>query len=228
MAEVPAALARVMEELGRLPGIGPKTAQRLSFYILRTPRESVDRLAAALIEVKARIRFCNDCFCIAEGEQCTICLSPRRDRTVLCVVEEPLDVLAIERTGEYHGLYHVLQGALSPIDGVGPDELKISELLRRLRRVPVGEVILATDPDMEGEATAAYLAEQLAPSGVRTSRLAHGLPVGGELEYADELTLARAFSGRRAVLREDEEWGVASPPLPGETPGTKKRRPEIV
>ncbi len=165
MAEIPAALARVMEELGRLPGIGPKTAQRLSFYILRTPRESVDRLAAALTEVKARIRFCNDCFFIAEGERCTICLSPRRDRTVLCVVEEPLDVLAIERTGEYHGLYHV---------------------------------ILATDPDMEGEATAAYLAEQLAPSGVRTSRLAHGLPVGGELAYADELTLARAFSGRRA------------------------------
>ena len=153
MAEVPAALARVMEELGRLPGIGPKTAQRLSFYILRTPRESVDRLAAALTEVKARIRFCNDCFFIAEGEQCTICLSPRRDRTVLCVVEEPLDVLAIERTGEYHGLYHVLHGALSPIDGVGPDELKIAELLARLRREPVMEVILATDPDMEGEAT---------------------------------------------------------------------------
>ena len=198
MAEIPAALARVMEELGRLPGIGPKTAQRLSFYILRTPRESVERLAASLVEVKARIRFCNTCFFIAEGELCTICLSGRRDRTVLCVVEEPLDVLAIERTGEYHGLYHVLHGALSPIDGVGPEELKVGELLRRLAREPVTEVILATDSDMEGEATAAYLAEQLAPSAVRTSRLAHGLPVGGELEYADELTLARAFSGRRA------------------------------
>jgi recombination protein RecR len=199
MADVPAALTRVMEELGRLPGIGPKTAQRLSFYILRAPRESVDRLATALVEVKARIRFCDECFFIAEGDRCAICLSARRERSVLCVVEEPLDVLAIERTGEYHGLYHVLHGALSPIDGVGPGELKISELIARLRREPVGEVILATDPDMEGEATAAYLAEQLAPLGVRTSRLAHGLPVGGELEYADELTLARAFSGRRAV-----------------------------
>jgi recombination protein RecR len=198
VAEVPAALTRVMEELGRLPGIGPKTAQRLSFYILRAPRDSVERLATALIEVKARIRFCDDCFFIAEAERCSICLSSRRDRTVLCVVEEPLDVLAIERTGEYHGLYHVLHGALSPIDGIGPGELKIRELLSRLRREPVSEVILATDPDMEGEATAAYLAEQLGPLEVRTSRLAHGLPVGGELEYADELTLARAFSGRRA------------------------------
>src|SRR5207247_8934377 len=135
-------------------------AQRLSFYILRTPRESVDRLAAALTEVKARIRFCNDCFFIAEGEQCTICLSPRRDRTVLCVVEEPLDVLAIERTGEYHGLYHVLQGALSPIDGVGPDERKIAEVLRRLRGEPVTEVILATAPEIDGETTAADLSEQ--------------------------------------------------------------------
>ena len=198
MADVPAALTRVMEELGRLPGIGPKTGQRLSFYILRTPRETVDRLASALVEVKARIRFCDECFFIAEGPRCSICLSARRDRGVLCVVEEPLDVLAIERTGEYHGLYHVLHGALSPIDGVGPAELKIAELVARLRRDPVSEVILATDPDMEGEATAAYLAEQLAPSGVKTTRLAHGLPVGGELEYADELTLARAFSGRRA------------------------------
>ena len=198
MADVPPALTRVMEELGRLPGIGPKTAQRLSFYILRTPRDSVERLATALVEVKARIRFCDECFFIAEGERCAICLSARRDRAVLCVVEEPLDVLAIERTGEYLGLYHVLHGALSPIDGVGPAELKNRELLARLRREPVAEVILATDPDMEGEATAAYLAEQLLPLGIRTSRLAHGLPVGGELEYADELTLARAFSGRRA------------------------------
>jgi recombination protein RecR len=198
VADVPAALTRVMEELGRLPGIGPKTAQRLSFYILRTPRESVDRLASALVEVKARIRFCDECFFIAEGPRCAICLSARRDRAVLCVVEEPLDVLAIERTGEYHGIYHVLHGALSPIDGVGPAELKIAELVARLRREPVSEVILATDPDMEGEATAAYLAEQLAPLQVKISRLAHGLPVGGELEYADELTLARAFSGRRA------------------------------
>jgi recombination protein RecR len=196
VAEIPASLARVMEELGRLPGIGPKTAQRLSFYLLRAPRDSVERLAAALVEVKARIRFCADCYFIAEGERCTICLSPRRDRSLLCVVEEPLDVLAIERTGEYHGLYHVLQGALSPIDGVGPAELRIAELLARLRREPVAEVILATDPDMEG-ATAVYLAQQVLGLGLKTSRLAHGLPVGGELEYADELTLARAFSGRR-------------------------------
>ena len=198
MAEGPASLTRVMEELGKLPGIGPKTAQRLSFYILRTPRDSVERLATALVEVKARIRFCDDCCFIAEAERCSICLSSRRGRSVLCVVEEPLDVLAIERTGEYHGLYHVLHGALSPIDGIGPAELKTRELLSRLRREPVAEVILATDSDMEGEATAAYLAEQLAPLEIRTSRLAHGLPVGGELEYADELTLARAFSGRRA------------------------------
>src|SRR5438046_603511 len=154
MAEVPAALARVMEELGRLPGIGPKTAQRLSFYILRTPRESVDRLAAALTEVKARIRFCNDCFFIAEGEQCTICLSPRRDRTVLCVVEELLDVLAIERTGEYHGLYHVLQGALAPIAGVGPDEVQLAEVLRRVPREPVTDAALGRDPAVDGAAAA--------------------------------------------------------------------------
>ena len=198
MAEVPAPLTRVMEELGRLPGIGPKTAQRLSFYILRTPRDSVERLAAALVDVKARIRFCDECFFIAEGERCAICLSSRRDRAILCVVEEPLDVMAIERTGEYNGIYHVLHGALSPIDGIGPGELKIAELVSRLRREPVSEVILACDPDMEGEATADYLAQQLAPLGIQTSRLAHGLPVGGELEYADELTLARAFSGRRS------------------------------
>jgi recombination protein RecR len=197
MTEVPGTLTRLMEELGRLPGIGPKTAQRLSFYLLRTPRDSVERLAGALVELKARIRFCEECFFIAEGERCAICLSPRRDRSLLCVVEEPLDVLAIERTGEYHGVYHVLQGAISPIDGIGPGELKIAELVARLRREPVAEVILATDPDVEGEATASYLAEQLAPLGVRTSRLAHGLPVGGELEYTDELTLARAFSGRQ-------------------------------
>lgn len=197
MTEVPGSLTRLMDELGRLPGVGPKTAQRLSFYLLRAPRDSVERLAGALVELKARIRFCSECFFIAEGDRCAICQSSRRDASLLCVVEEPLDVLAIERTGEYHGRYHVLHGAISPIDGVGPGELKIAELVARLRREPVSEVILATDPDMEGEATAAYLAEQLAPLRVRTSRLAHGLPVGGELEYADELTLARAFAGRR-------------------------------
>lgn len=198
MPEVPAPLIRVIEELGRLPGIGPKTAQRLTFYLLRAPRDAVERLAGSLVELKERVRFCEECFFIAEGERCAICQSPQRDPGLLCVVEEPLDVLAIERTGEYHGRYHVLHGALSPIDGIGPGELKIAPLLARLRREPVGEVILALDPDMEGEATAAYLAQQLGPLGVRVSRLAHGLPVGGELEYADELTLARAFAGRRS------------------------------
>src|SRR2546427_3814144 len=178
-----------MEELGRLPGIGPKTAQRLSFYILRTPRESVDRLAAALVEVKARIRFCDDCFFIAEGERCTICLSTRRDRTVLCVVEEPLDVLAIERTAEYHGLYHVLHGALSPIDGVGPAELKIAELVARLRRESGSEGILATDPGMEGGAAAAHPAAQLGPFGGQNTPPGPGLPGGGEAENDDGLTL---------------------------------------
>src|SRR5207302_10062511 len=187
-----------MEELGRLPGIGPKTAQRLSFYILRAPRESVDRLATALVEVKARIRFCDDCFFIAEGERCTICLSSRRDRSVLCVVEEPLDVLAIERTAEYHGLYHVLHGVISPIDGIGPDDIHVPELLDRVREGEVREVIIATYADIEGEATAVYLHRALAPLGVEVTRPAHGLPVGGDLEYADEVTLARALSGRRS------------------------------
>src|SRR2546429_3083359 len=164
MAEIPPSLTRVMEELGRLPGIGPKTAQRLSFYILRTPRESVDRLAAALVEVKARIRFCDECFFIAEGERCAICLSSRRDRNVLCVVEEPLDVLAIERTGEYHGLYHVLHGALSPIDGVGPSELKIAGLLRRLRRGAGAGGDLGPGPGRGRGAAAAFPAGQPGPA----------------------------------------------------------------
>jgi recombination protein RecR len=195
-----APVARLIEEFGKLPGVGQKTAQRLTFHMLRAPTDEARSLAAALVAVKEEVDYCSVCCNITEAgvDPCAICSDLRRDVTRICVVEEPLDVLAIERTGEYHGLYHVLHGALSPIDGVGPDELKIAELLRRLAREPAMEVILATDPDMEGEATAAYLAEQLAPSGVRTSRLAHGLPVGGELEYADELTLARAFSGRRA------------------------------
>ena len=198
MPLVPEAVERLIAEFGRLPGVGPKTAQRLTFFCLRAPAEVSQRLSGALGDLHEAVRPCSRCYFIAQGELCAICSDARRDATQICVVEEPLDVLAIERTAEYHGLYHVLHGALSPIDGVGPAELKIAELVRRLRREPVSEVILATDPDMEGEATAAYLAEQLAPLGVRTSRLAYGLPVGGELEYADELTLARAFSGRRA------------------------------
>jgi recombination protein RecR len=197
--EIAASVTRLNEELGRLPGVGPKTAQRLTFYLLRSPRESVQRLAAALVDLKERTRACEICFFIAEGDRCPICQSPKRDRNVLCVVEEPLDVLAIERAGDYHGLYHVLGGALSPLDGVGPAELRIRELLSRVAGGGIAEVIVATDPDVEGEATAAYLAQVLQPSGARVSRLAHGLPAGAELEYADELTLVRAFAGRRAL-----------------------------
>src|SRR5256884_8501629 len=184
-----------MEELGRLPGIGPKTAQRLSFYILRAPRESVDRLAPALVEVKARIRFCDDCFFIAEGERCTICLSSRRDRSVLCVVEEPLDVLAIERTAEYHGLYHVLHGALSPIDGVGPAELKIAELVARLRRGPVAGGVPGPRPGMGGGGTPAFPAGQKAPPPGKNPRRGPGIAGRGGREDAGGLALARAFSG---------------------------------
>src|SRR2546423_1679230 len=191
LQQMQARMAKIQEELGEKTVTG--TAGGGMVEVVANGHQK-----ALSVPVKAGIRFCEECFFIADAERCAICLSSRRDRSVLCVVEEPLDVLAIERTGEYHGLYHVLHGALSPIDGVGPGELKIRELIARLRREPVAEVILATDPDMEGEATAAYLAEQLTPLAVRTSRLAHGLPVGGELEYADELTLARAFSGRRA------------------------------
>lgn len=197
--EIAASVTRLIEELGRLPGVGPKTAQRLTFYLLRSPRESVQRLATALVDLKERTRACPVCFFIAEGDRCPICQSAKRDRNVLCVVEEPLDVLAIERAGDYHGLYHVLGGALSPLDGVGPAELRIQELLSRVAAGGISEVIVATDPDVEGEATAAYLAQVLQPTGARVSRLAHGLPAGAELEYADELTLVRAFAGRRAL-----------------------------
>jgi recombination protein RecR len=197
--EIAPSVTRLIEELGKLPGIGPKTAQRLTFYILRSPREAVQRLAAALLDVKERTRTCAQCFFIAEGDRCPICQSPKRERTTVCVVEEALDVVAIERAGDYHGLYHVLGGALSPLDGIGPDELRIRELQRRVQEAGIAEVIVATDPDVEGEATAAYLAQVLQPTGARVTRLAHGLPAGAELEYADELTLSRAFAGRRSI-----------------------------
>ncbi len=197
--EIAASVTRLIEEFGKLPGIGPKTAQRLTFHMLRSPREAAQRLAASLLELKERTRACGECFFIAEGDRCPICQSPKRERSVVCVVEEALDVVAIERAGEYHGLYHVLGGALSPIDGIGPDELRIRELLRRVGEGDILEVIIATDPDVEGEATAAYLAQVLQPTGARVSRLAHGLPAGAELEYADELTLVRAFAGRRTL-----------------------------
>ena len=189
----------LIDELGRLPGVGPKSAQRIAFHLLAADPVDVRRLAAVLVEVKDRVRFCATCGNVAEEETCRICRDPRREPAVLCVVEEPKDVVAIERTREYRGRYHVLGGAISPIDGIGPDELRIRELLPRLADGTVTEVILATDPNLEGEATATYLTRLLSPMGLRVTRLASGLPVGGDLEYADEVTLGRAFEGRRAV-----------------------------
>ncbi len=189
----------LIDELGRLPGVGPKSAQRIAFHLLAADPVDVRRLAHVLVEVKERVRFCSVCGNVAEEDTCRICRDPRRDPAVLCVVEEPKDVVAIERTREYRGRYHVLGGAISPIDGIGPDELRIRELLPRLADGTVLEVILAPDPNLEGEATATYLTRLLRPMGLRVSRLASGLPVGGDLEYADEVTLGRAFEGRRSV-----------------------------
>lgn len=189
----------LIDELGRLPGVGPKSAQRIAFHILAADPTDVHRLANVLREVKEKVRFCTVCGNVAEEEQCRICLDPRRDLSVLCVVEEPKDVLAIEKTREFRGRYHVLGGAISPIDGVGPDDLRIRELLARLSDGAITEVILATDPNLEGEATATYLARMIAPLDIAVSRLASGLPVGGDLEYADEVTLGRAFEGRRRL-----------------------------
>ena len=189
----------LITELGRLPGIGPKSAQRIAFHLLKIETEDAERLAHAIREVKARVHFCRACFNVAEGDLCRICRDPRRDPTVVCAVEEPRDVVAIERTQEFHGRYHVLGGAISPIDGIGPDDLNIADLLRRIPGDSVREVILATNPNVEGEATAMYLARLLKPLGVRATRIASGLPVGGDLEYADELTLGRALEGRREL-----------------------------
>ena len=192
----------LIDELGRLPGIGPKGAQRIAFHILTTDRADVERLAHALREVTEKVRFCDTCFDISAEETCRVCRDPRRDRTAICVVEESKDVAAIERTHEFRGLYHVLGGAISPIDNVGPADLRIRELVLRLGDGTVTEVILATDPNLEGEATATYLSRLLLPMGVTVSRLASGLPVGGDLEYADEVTLGRAFQGRRRMGEE--------------------------
>lgn len=189
----------LIDELGRLPGVGPKSAQRIAFYVLQADEADVRRLSDVLREVKAKVRFCAECGNVAQEERCRICIDPRRDPSVLCVVEEPKDVVAIERTREFRGRYHVLGGAISPIEGVGPDDLRIRELVTRLADGTVTEVILATDPNLEGEATATYLTRLLIPLGVAVSRLASGLPVGGDLEYADEVTLGRAFEGRRRV-----------------------------
>jgi recombination protein RecR len=197
--QLPEPLERLIAELSRLPGVGPKTAQRLAFHLLRADRERVERLAEVLVDLKLRLGYCSRCFNIAEGPLCVVCASGRRDPTVICVVEAPLDVLAVERTGEYRGLFHVLHGVLSPIDNIGAEDIHIPELLARLADGEVREVIVATNPDIEGEATAAYLHRVIAPLGVTVTRPAHGLPFGGDLEYADELTLARAMSGRRSL-----------------------------
>jgi recombination protein RecR len=189
----------LIEELAQLPGIGPKGAQRIAFFLLSADPEVIRRLAAVLIEVTERVRFCRVCFNVAEDDECRICKDPRRDQSVICVVEEPKDVAAIERIREFRGRYHVLGGAISPIDGVGPDDLRIRELMARLADGAITELILATDPNLEGEATATYLARMVKPMGVRVTRPASGLPVGGELEYADEVTLGRAFEGRRLL-----------------------------
>ncbi|HUZ42809.1 MAG TPA: recombination mediator RecR [Acidimicrobiales bacterium] len=189
----------LIDELGRLPGVGPKSAQRIAFYLLKASKEDALRLSRSIVEVKDRISFCRRCFNVAEGEVCSMCSDARRDSSILCVVEEPRDIVAVEKTGEYSGLYHVLQGAISPIEGIGPEQLRIRELLARIETESVTEVILCTNPNLEGEATAMYLARMLTPLGVKVTRIASGLPVGGDLEYADELTLGRALEGRRQV-----------------------------
>jgi len=193
------AVQDLIDELGRLPGVGPKSAQRLAFHLLAADEADVRRLVSALTEVKARVRFCRVCGNVSEAEECRICRDPRRDRALVCVVEEPKDVVAVERTREFRGLYHVLGGAISPMDGIGPDDLRVRELMVRLADGTVTELILATDPNLEGEATATYLGRLVKPMGLKVTRLASGLPVGGDLEYADEVTLGRAFEGRRLL-----------------------------
>ena len=193
------AVQDLIDELGRLPGVGPKSAQRIAFHLLAADPADVRRLTAALTEVKDKVRFCRVCGNVAEADECRVCRDPRRDLTVICVVEEPKDVVAIERTREFRGRYHVLGGAISPIEGVGPDDLRLRELMVRLQDGSVKELILATDPNLEGEATATYIARLVADMGLQVTRLASGLPVGGDLEYADEITLGRAFEGRRRV-----------------------------
>ena len=192
-------IQELIDELGRLPGVGPKSAQRIAFYLLQADEDQAKRLAEVLTEVKDRVRFCEQCGNVAEAQLCNICRDPRRSKASICVVEESKDVQAIERTREFKGLYHVLGGAISPIEGIGPDNLRIKELVSRLADPEIKEIIIATDPNLEGEATATYLTRMLSPMGITISRLASGLPVGGDLEYADEITLGRAFEGRRTV-----------------------------
>ncbi len=192
-------VARLIEQLGKLPGIGPKTAQRLAFHLLNSDVRESRELAGAIIEAREKIRYCSVCSNLTDEDPCRMCRNPARNKTVICVVEEPRDVVAIERTGEYKGLYHVLQGTISPMEGIGPDQLKVKELMERLKDSEVTEIIAATNPDVEGEATAMYLARLIKPLGIKVTRIAHGLPVGGDLEYADEVTLSKAFEGRREL-----------------------------
>ena len=194
-----APLARLIEEFYRLPGIGPKSAQRLAYYLLRMPAADAHSLAEAIVEVKDKVTLCSVCQNVTEVDPCRICTDSARDRSIMCVVEEPLDILALERTGSYHGLYHVLHGAISPMDGIGPDDLKVRELLDRLRDGETKEIILATNPNLEGEATSMYLSRLIGPLGLRVTRLARGLPAGGDLEYADDVTLTRALEGRQEM-----------------------------
>lgn len=199
MVATPDAVSRLVAEFSRLPGIGPKTASRLTYYLLRAPVEQVRSLGEAVLQLRERIRFCSRCYNITETDLCPVCSDTRRENHSLCVVEEPLDVLAIERTDEYRGLYHVLHGAISPVEGIGPEDLRIRELVERVQKEPITEVILATNPSLEGEATAMYIRRQLYSLNVRITRLARGLPMGGDLEYADAITLARALEGRQEM-----------------------------
>ncbi|KPJ85144.1 MAG: recombination protein RecR [Spirochaetes bacterium DG_61] len=193
------ALSRLVGELSRFPGVGRKTAERLAFYILKDSRENVTRLAEALLDVKTKMRFCRICANITEGEECEICVNPHRNHRLICVVEEPKDIWAIEKSGGFSGIYHVLMGVLSPLDGIGPENLRIRELLSRVQGTQVDEIIIATDPNVEGDATAIYLSKLLKPLGVNVTRIASGLPAGGDLEYADSLTLSKALAGRRPL-----------------------------
>ena len=199
MATYAAPVQDLIDELGRLPGVGPKSAQRIAFHLLKLPKDDALRLARSIVEAKERVAWCERCFNLAEGSLCGICADDRRDGHTICVVEEPKDLVAVEKTGEFRGRYHVLQGAISPIEGIGPDQLRVKELLGRLEPEGVTEVILCTNPNIEGEATAMYLGRLLGPLGITVTRIASGLPVGGDLEYADELTLGRALEGRRAL-----------------------------
>lgn len=200
MATYPPAVQNLIDEFGKLPGIGPKSAQRIAFHMLKLPKLDAERLARSIIEAKDKVAFCERCFNVAESSLCHICDDSRRDSHVICVVEDSKDVVAVERTNEYRGKYHVLQGAINPIEGIGPDQLRVKELLARLEPEGIKEIILCTNPNLEGEATAMYLARMFGPMGVSVTRVASGLPVGGDLEYADELTLGRALEGRRTVV----------------------------